>query len=175
MGTGIDRARDDVSAGELWRARDRLRGVLQNDPANQQALDLLGEVYWQMGDFPQAGRFWCLTERADERAAEAWRAFERSRPELRDRLRSVPARKPVAAYPPAVRDRLAELQAQATRAGVEWEPGEALRRPRGPRDPGAGGYGWRGEAIAIALLAVVVGVWVVGFATVLAFLISLIF
>jgi len=42
MGTGID------------RARDRLRGVLQNDPANQQALDLLGEVYRQMGDFPQA-------------------------------------------------------------------------------------------------------------------------
>jgi hypothetical protein len=175
MGTGIDRARDDVSAGELWRARDRLRGVLQNDPANQQALDLLGEVYWQMGDFPQAGRFWWLTDRADGRAAEAWRAFERSRPELRDRLRALPVRKPLSVYPPAVRDRLAELQAQATRAGVEWEPREAPRRPRGPRDPEPGGYGWKGEAIAIAVLAAVVGVWLVGFAVVLAFLISLIF
>jgi hypothetical protein len=175
MGMGIDRARDDVSAGELWRARDRLRGVLQNDPANQQALDLLGEVYWQMGDFPQAGRFWWLTDRADGRAAEAWRAFERSRPELRDRLRALPVRKPLSVYPPAVRDRLAELQAQATRAGVEWEPREAPRRPRGPRDPEPGGYGWKGEAIAIAVLAAVVGVWLVGFAVVLVFLISLIF
>jgi hypothetical protein len=173
VGRGIDRARDDLAAGELWRARDRLRGVLQNDPANQEALDLVGEVYWQMGDRPQAGRFWALTERSDERAAQARAAFEAALPNLRDRLRAVPARQPVDAYPAAAREWLAQLQAEATRAGIDWKPRTGLRRPRKPRDRSES-VGWMGEVAGCLVVAVFLGIWLIGLAAIVGFAIWLV-
>ena len=60
------RVRADVDAGRLWKARDRLQGCLRAEPANQDVLDMLGAVWFAMGDLPQAGRHWWLTEREDE-------------------------------------------------------------------------------------------------------------
>ena len=53
----LERARDDLAAGRPWKARDRLTGVLANTPADQEALELLGEIAFAAGDLPAAGRY----------------------------------------------------------------------------------------------------------------------
>src|SRR6267378_5768805 len=67
-----DRIDDDIAAGRLWKARDRLTGHLRVDPANQPTLERLGDVYFRMGDMPQAGRAWFLTTREGPQ----WQAAE---------------------------------------------------------------------------------------------------
>jgi hypothetical protein len=59
----LERAREDIADGRLWKARDRLTGALRASPSHQELLDLLGEVHYRMGDLPEAGRYWLLTER----------------------------------------------------------------------------------------------------------------
>lgn len=56
-----DRVKADLKAGRLWKARDRLVGVLRANPTDQWALEQLGGVYFNMGDLPAAGRAWFLT------------------------------------------------------------------------------------------------------------------
>lgn len=71
----IERARADIAAGRLWKARDRLLGALVHR-ADDEVLDLLGEVHFAMGDLPAAGALWFVTGRADadaDRALPAWR------------------------------------------------------------------------------------------------------
>ncbi|TMD41813.1 MAG: hypothetical protein E6I88_06580 [Chloroflexi bacterium] len=53
-----ERIQADLASGRLWKARDRLRGVLRSAPSNQWALEQLGDVYFRMGDLPEAGRVW---------------------------------------------------------------------------------------------------------------------
>ena len=74
--TGMERVRTDIKEGRLWKARDRLHGLLQADPSNQEILGQLGEVCFRMGDLPQAGRYWYLTERSGEDVDLAALAFE---------------------------------------------------------------------------------------------------
>jgi hypothetical protein len=71
----LERARQDVAAGRLWKARDRLLGaaVARGD---DELLALLGEVQFAMHDLPAAGAAWFATGRSDaeaRRAEEAWR------------------------------------------------------------------------------------------------------
>ena len=69
-------ARAEVAAGRRWKARDRLLGALPAHGADQELLGLLGEVLFAMGDHPEAGRFWALTERDDETPRIARAALE---------------------------------------------------------------------------------------------------
>lgn len=55
------RVQDDLNAGRLWKARDRLLGARRIDPANQWVLNSLGEIYFKMGDLPAAGGVWFLS------------------------------------------------------------------------------------------------------------------
>lgn len=100
MGDGLDRARADIDAGRLWKARDRLRGVVGSLPADQEALRLLGEVHLRMGDDPEAGRWLFLTERDDDAARAAVAAFT-DRFAFDQLLRQVPAYAPIEDYPPS--------------------------------------------------------------------------
>jgi hypothetical protein len=71
----IERARADLAAGRGWKARDRLAGALV-DRADDELLELLGDVYFAMGDLPAAGAVWFGSTRTgqDVEAAEgAWR------------------------------------------------------------------------------------------------------
>jgi hypothetical protein len=64
-----------VEAGRLWKARDRLHGVLR-DRQDSEVLDLLATVHYEMHDLPAAGALWFVTGRADEIATSsvsAWR------------------------------------------------------------------------------------------------------
>jgi len=138
----IERARRDIEAGELWRARDRLHSYVAQDPWHQGALELLGEVYWRMGDAPLAGRSWYLTERDDRPARQAREAFERRFP-LPERGVMLRAREPYERYPNAVLTRLAPL-----------------RRPVPPREEGESSLGT--SLVLIAVLLLTVGVWLFG-------------
>lgn len=80
MSDALDRARADLAAGNAWRSRDRLSGVLTHRH-DDEVLELLARVHLEMGDLPSAGALLFVLRRGDsdaatpdERAAiEAWR------------------------------------------------------------------------------------------------------
>lgn len=134
--SGIERARRDLAEGRPWKARDRLGSYLGAHPADQQALDLLGEVRWTMRDLPAAGAAWFLTERDDERAQEAIgvmrREYARSLNGLLGAL-NVRLAPDDPAWPRSVAARLRELAVEAERQEIRWDPGasrRALQRQR---------------------------------------------
>jgi len=54
----VNLSRDDLAAGDLRRAKDRLRTVLQTSPHNSPALELIGQVYYRYGDYRNAVMHW---------------------------------------------------------------------------------------------------------------------
>ncbi len=124
------KARADIEAGRLWKARDRLAGVIRFDRYDQIALDLLGEVHFAMGDLPAAGRHWFLTERSGpdvDRAREALEERYGNDPALI--LESIPLGGELERYPALVRSRIDELVEQAGKRGQRLL--KARRRYRG--------------------------------------------
>jgi len=83
----IDRARDDVAAGRVWLARDRLAGRLCN-VCDTETLTLLAEVHLAMQDLPAAGAMFYTLGQPD--ATEAIAAWEAKYPEVGERWRSLP-------------------------------------------------------------------------------------
>lgn len=86
----VERARADLAAGRAWKARDRLTGHLA-DNLDPEALELLGEVHYAMGDMPAAGAAWFGTSRRGkdvDEAVEAWR--ERHSDHFEQMWRSLP-------------------------------------------------------------------------------------
>lgn len=116
--TAVTRARRDIEAGRLWKARDRLSAAFRHSPTDQEVLELLDEVHFRMGDGPAAWRYWALTTRTGAEVEQAERTFDEryGRAGLADRLSNIPAREPLSDYPNAVRERLNELR-QLGRAG----------------------------------------------------------
>ena len=127
----VERARADVAAGRVWKARDRLTGALASDRSSQEVLQALGDVYFLMGDLPAAGLHWFLTDAEEPRAAVAEVA-------MRERYRTpaalyaaLPLKAAPDAYPEQVRARLRTLLAdddvrrmhERSRPGREPPPG----------------------------------------------------
>jgi uncharacterized protein DUF6584 len=128
MAGAIERARDDISNGRLWKARDRLSMLVKQQPANREALLLLGEVHHAMGDLPMAGRFWILTDRSGPDAEAAAAALEeRWGGSPRELVRMLP-RGPLDEYPAPARERIAALRARA-RVGPDGEAPETDEEP----------------------------------------------
>ncbi len=155
MAGGIDRARQDVTEGRLWKARERLSGVVRSEPHLQEALDLLGEVYFDMGDHPAAGRFWALTDRDDDRATSASAALEAETGSRIELLRSIPVREPLDAYPAQVQERIEALRGETgwpprDENDAQWDDDESF--PETVRD-------YAGCAIVGFLT---VGIWLIG-------------
>lgn len=103
---GLRRAKLDIDEGRLWKARDRLGGLLLQRPADQQVLSLLGEVFFRMGDYPAAGRFWFLTERKGSEVDIAMTSLRERYPNSQSLGRAIPVRAPADAFPEGVRNRL---------------------------------------------------------------------
>lgn len=102
----LQRARTDMEAGALWKARGRLQGLVRVWPADQQVLGMLGEVLFAMGDLPAAGLCWYLTEQsgADVDAARAAMQRRHGHGAL-ELTRTLPVVAPIHAYPPPVQAR----------------------------------------------------------------------
>jgi hypothetical protein len=157
------RVREDVDAGRLWKARDRLQGCLRAEPANQDVLDMLGAVWFAMGDLPQAGRHWWLTEREDEEATTARTAFYE--------------RFGHRAHPVSVRGRLEDLVTAAKADGLDWQPSDWKPTPSEWETEGYGEPYTRSRRERVTEVAVIggfLGVLLVGLATVVAWVFSVI-
>jgi hypothetical protein len=125
----VDRARADLTRGEPWRARDRLRGTLGQRPHDQALLEELARTYAAMGDLPAAGAVWFLTGRpdGDVEAAAALTAFRQRYPKPWVRATELPLAGRLDAYPSTARARVRALQQECDDAGWRWQPGT---RPR---------------------------------------------
>jgi hypothetical protein len=158
MSTVRQRVEADVKAGRLWKARDRLVGVLRVAPANQWALDQLGGIYFRMGDLPQAGRVWYLTPRqgSDWEAAEA-AFYERYGRTPANVVAALHVRASIDKFPPEVQERLRTLQRRLERDGRFWDP-----KDRAPSSPSPTSFrdrlGAAAAALIVALILVALGV-----------------
>jgi hypothetical protein len=161
----LERAQEDIEAGRLWKARDRLDGYLATDPHDQQALVLLGEVCTRMGDLPAAGKYSYLTE--SWREGPAWDAFEERHGRSAARmLNALPAKPPLECYPPSVAARLGRLVDQAREDGHLW--GRKVEELGGPPPPS---LVWKERALFVTFALLTVGIWILG----LVFLLQLVF
>jgi hypothetical protein len=162
----VERARDDIRNDRLWKARDRLASALKADPANQELLELLGEVHFRMGDLPNAGRHWILTGHTGPDVDAALAAFEeRWGRDPAEKLRMVPLRTSPDDFAGLARERLAALEAEAATAGPQG-PGRAAGADE--RDAPTRWSHWLGVAAAVALGP---GLWVLGVVTAIVLLV----
>ncbi|HEU4481005.1 MAG TPA: DUF6584 family protein [Actinomycetota bacterium] len=169
----IRKAKVEIAEGRLWKARDRLSGSLAHRPADQTLLELLGEVYFRMGDYPAAGRFWFLTARKGPEVDVAMAALEERYPNRQSLGLAIPVRAPIEAFPEEVQTRLVKdrlshyLNPQARMQYPKGHKGPWLRM--GSQDPLAASRAGRfGNALGTALLRVIgVGCWLVGAYTVI--------
>lgn len=163
-----ERVEEDVRRGRLWKARDRLAGMIRTDPTNQWGLNRLGEIYFRMGDLPAAGRVWFLTDREGPEWDSALAAFyERHGRRAQDIVSELRIRAPIEGFRARAQRRLRALQAELTAGGRKWEPHAGrLEEPRAPmpiRNIVAG------IAFILLILLVIVGL-ITGVSTVFSFL-----
>lgn len=163
--TALDRARRDIRSERLWKARDRLMAAVKHDPTNQELLELLGDVYFKMGDLPNAGRFWLLTGRKDEAVELALASFEeRWGGSLGEKLKMVPIDGSCEGYPAPAQERIHSLYEAARRAGIEWpEPNRrsGADEEDATADESMSAGGW---LIGVVLVVVGPGLWLLGIA-----------
>jgi hypothetical protein len=158
------RAQADVEAGRLWKARDRLQGALRSEPANQELLQMLGEVCFAMSDSPAASVYWFLTDAhgPDVDAAAAVRA-ERF-PTPLSLLEALPVKAPLDAYPEEVTKRVRELAQAANRAAPY---GSIKARRLGEQEPTRPAHRRLENLMVDLILLALVVPWVVGVAAVI--------
>lgn len=157
----VERARNDIEAGRLWKARDRLIVAVKERPADQAILGTLGEVYFAMGDQPAAGRYWFLTERRGSEMAEAMAAFEeRWGSNLGEKLKLLSFAAGPEEYPLAARERLHSLEEEARRSGVRLR-GENAVDVLQPSEESTSPGEWMGMALVLILGP---GLWLLGIA-----------
>lgn len=159
MTDALERAREDLAAGREWKARDRLTGLMAVR-ADDEVLDLLGEIYFTMRDLPSAGAMWVVTGRDGPEAQEAIAAWGERFPGPQARWGSIPARRRLAAGRP----HLEELE-RAARAATQNGGGRRERVARDIAEERSGGPDWVGLAL-LAIAAVLVTLIVVGAVTV---------
>ena len=100
----------------------RLESFVSQHPDHQQALELLGEVLYAMGDLPRAGRYWFMTARDDADATRALGALRTRYPRPEQLLAALRVREEPDGYPPIAVDRFHSLRAQAAARGFRWAP-----------------------------------------------------
>jgi hypothetical protein len=156
----LERARAEIAAGRLWKARDRLAGAIRFDRYDQAVLELLGEVHFLMGDLPEAGRCWFLTECSGFEAEQARNALEERfgrDPALV--LEWIPFGGELELYPPVVRLRLEQLIAQAETRGERLLEARRRGRQRG-RDGERGKRGVLAGCLMIVVAALAISILV---------------
>ncbi len=72
----LQKVKEDIAAGDLGLARDRLHGLISTYPNRLDLRPRLGEVYWQLQFPAMAGRYWYLAEDRAPDKEEAIGRFE---------------------------------------------------------------------------------------------------
>ena len=175
----FQKVREEIDLGRLWKARDRLQGHVRHDPSDQQVLDLLGSIWFVMGDLPQAGRYWFMTSRDDESVALARDAFfERFGGDPLEILRALPPRIEPDRYPHLVRKRIDDLVAACGSPHGWWTPktgDDDAWRPVAPATHSRStrrGMDALLSAVMTAVVVVVLASLVVGLATIVGWIVD---
>lgn len=143
-------------------ARDRLQGMKNTFPDSLEILELLGDVYFRMGDWPEAGHYWFPTERTGADVELALRAYhERFGADASPRLRRLLARLPKEKLGPVGATRINTVLAKPPRA-AEQLPHQKCRDPEPPRLPR---QLWRERIRYWAALIILLVPWMAGLFT----------
>jgi hypothetical protein len=72
----LHKVENDVKAGNLGKARDRLNGLIASFPDDLELRRKLGDIYWKLQYPDMAGKYWYLEENKSEKMKEACKQFE---------------------------------------------------------------------------------------------------
>jgi hypothetical protein len=73
----LQKIEDEIKIGKLGKARDRLNGLLSNDPTNLQLRERMGDIYWKLQMPEVAGKYWYFVENKTAEMTEAVKEFEK--------------------------------------------------------------------------------------------------
>jgi hypothetical protein len=145
----LDRAHEDLRRNQMWLARRRLEGYIGASGYHPEVLELLGDVCWQMGDVPAAGRYWFFTPVDNDAKRTAVEVFVRQNngrgAQILSQLPRKLVRSRLARYPADVQRR---LQILAQSPAPPEKRARALARRAHPRSRFA-------DSFAVALLSVI--------------------
>lgn len=68
----------EIQNGMKYKATDRLRNLIQENPNELQLWNKLAELYYESGFLDSAGKYWLLTEPTDERIKKCVEIYEKS-------------------------------------------------------------------------------------------------
>ncbi|WP_422093723.1 MULTISPECIES: DUF6584 family protein [unclassified Tenacibaculum] len=74
----LDKIDSEIENGLKFKATDRLRNLIQENPNEIELWNKLAELYYESGFFDSAGKYWILTEPTDDRIKKCVEIYEKS-------------------------------------------------------------------------------------------------
>ncbi len=74
----LEKIDSEIEKGLKYKASDRLRNLIQENPNETQLWNKLAELYYDSGFLDSAGKWWILTEPTDERIKKCVDIYEKS-------------------------------------------------------------------------------------------------
>jgi hypothetical protein len=74
----IEKIDSEIKNGLKYKASDRLRNLIQDNPNETQLWNKLAELYYESGFLDSAGKYWILTEPTDDRIKNCVEIYEKS-------------------------------------------------------------------------------------------------
>ncbi len=68
----------DIDKGRKFKAADRLRNLIQENPHEMELWNKLAQLYYEGGFLDAAGRYWILTEPTNDRIKNCVEVYEKS-------------------------------------------------------------------------------------------------
>ena len=68
----------EIENGLKFKATDRLRNLIQENPNETELWNKLAELYYESGFLDSAGKYWILTEPTDDRIKKCVEIYEKS-------------------------------------------------------------------------------------------------
>jgi hypothetical protein len=74
----LDKIDSEIEIGLKFKAADRLRNLIQENPNEIELWNKLAELYYESGFLDSAGKYWILTEPTDKRIKKSVEIYEKS-------------------------------------------------------------------------------------------------
>jgi tetrahydromethanopterin S-methyltransferase subunit G len=74
----LEKIDSEIENGLKFKASDRLRNLIQDNPNETQLWNKLAELYYDSGFLDSAGKYWILTEPTDDRIKNCVEIYEKS-------------------------------------------------------------------------------------------------
>ena len=74
----LDKIDSEIENGLKFKATDRLRNLIQENPNEIELWNKLAELYYESGFLDSAGKYWILTEPTDDRIKKCVEIYEKS-------------------------------------------------------------------------------------------------